>query len=132
MAIAVIAINLLLAIICLVVAVYCWQLRLILRDVTRSLASAERATHGVLGNAPEGILGGQEGVAWLRDTLQEQGQQMAPAIARLQQTLTILVWLTNRWSFLGRDSNPRPRRLLPFLRSARPASGRGNKGNVKK
>ena len=97
-AIAVIAINTGLAIICLVVAVCCWQLRLALRDVTRTLASAERATHGVLGNAPEGVLIGQEGVAWLRETLQEQGRQMAPAIARLQQTLTLLVWITNRWS----------------------------------
>lgn len=98
MAIAVIIINIFLSVICLLVAFYCWQLRLILQDVSRALAATERTTHGVLGNAPEGILMGQEGVAWLRETLQEQGRQMAPAIARLQQTLTLLVWITNRWS----------------------------------
>ena len=127
MAITVIVINIVLAILCLVVAAYCWQLRLILRDVTRYLTSAERATHGVLGNAPEEILVGQEGVAWLRERLQEQGQQLTPVIARLQQTLTILVWMTNRWSTLRRGQPRQNRRLLPFPRSARPTSSKNSK-----
>ena len=108
MAIAVIAINGVLALLCLVVAFYGWRLRQVLQDVTRALTIAERATHGVLGDAPEGVLIGQEGVAWLRDVLQEQGEQMAPAIARLQQSLTLVVWITNRWSRLRRSSQ-RPR-----------------------
>ena len=107
-AIAVIVINGILAIFCLAVAFYGWQLRRVLQDVTRSLTIAERATHGVLGNAPEGVMIGQGGVAWLRDVLQEQGEQMAPAIARLQQSLTLLVWITSRWSRL-RQSSQRPR-----------------------
>ncbi|MEM1427775.1 MAG: DUF948 domain-containing protein [Cyanobacteria bacterium P01_H01_bin.130] len=106
-AIAVIAINGALAVLCLVVAFYAWQLRRVLQEVTRSLTIAERATHGLLGNAPEGVLIGQGGVAWLRDVLQEQGEQMAPAIARLQQSLTLMVWVTNRWSRLRQSSQRR-------------------------
>ncbi len=98
MAIAVITINIILAIALLVVAFFCWQLRLALRDTTRGLDVAERATHNVLGNAPEGVLAGQEGVAWLRQSMQEQGQQAGPAIARLQQILTLLIWISSRLS----------------------------------
>ncbi|MEM9770347.1 MAG: hypothetical protein AAF889_01880 [Cyanobacteria bacterium P01_D01_bin.73] len=98
MAIAVIIINIVLAIVCLVVAFGCWQLRRTLKGTVQALDVAERATHNVLGNAPEGVMTGQEGVAWLRQSMQEQGEQAGPAIARLQQTLAVLVWITNSWS----------------------------------
>ncbi|MEM9244969.1 MAG: hypothetical protein AAGA67_04395 [Cyanobacteria bacterium P01_F01_bin.153] len=98
MAIAVITINILLAIALSVVAFFCWQLRLALKDTVRALDIAERATHNVLGTAPEGVMTGQEGVAWLRQAMQEQGQQAGPAIARLQQVLTLLIWITSRLS----------------------------------
>ncbi|MGD1937455.1 MAG: hypothetical protein ACFCA4_07875 [Cyanophyceae cyanobacterium] len=98
MAIAVITVNILLAIVLLGVAFFCWQLRVALRDTVRALDIAERATHNVLGNAPEGVMTGQEGVAWMRQAMQEQGQQVGPAIARLQQVLTLLIWITSRLS----------------------------------
>ncbi|MEN9274685.1 MAG: hypothetical protein Q6J44_07685 [Gloeomargarita sp. DG02_4_bins_56] len=74
----------------------CWQLvgilvglRRIMVGVTRAIDGAERATHNLLAGAPAAIILGQTGTRSLR----RQIPGLAQYLAKVQQVLTVALWL---------------------------------------
>lgn len=71
----VIVLNVLVALLCLAGAWWFLQLRRSLAAITTVLIDAERSTHDVLFNAPEGIRSGQLGLYELRQAYRQSGVQ---------------------------------------------------------
>ncbi len=74
----------------------CWRLvgilvglRRTLVGVTRGIEGADRATHDLLAGAPVAILAGQTGTRSLRRQL----PQLAQYLSKVQQVLTVVLWL---------------------------------------
>lgn len=88
MLIAILIFNFLLAIMCFAIA---WQLglwRKALAQAADTLLEAERATHELLNEAPESILGGQVETHRLRQSY----RQIEGQLRRLQQILGVMSW----------------------------------------
>jgi hypothetical protein len=110
----VIAINLLITLICLVVAWQLWKLRRTLAKVTATLVAAERSTHKLLHNAPDAIVKGQLGIYQLRQAYQGSG----PQLQRVRKALALLgLGQSFFWQF---STSPVPRssgiRPMAFVR----------------
>jgi hypothetical protein len=88
---AVVAINLLLALGGFYLAMWLWQLRRSLAQVSHSLDEAERNTYNALHGAPEAIALGQTGTRELRDQLQRSGSQLR----RLRQVVGLIATVRN-------------------------------------
>lgn len=86
MLVAVVVLNVLLALFCFYVAWQVWQLRRALAQAADALLAAEQSTHSVLYGAPKAILGGQLGTRQLR----QQYQQLKPKYEQVRQALTLL------------------------------------------
>lgn len=86
MLMAVVVVNVLLALFCFYVAWQVWQLRRALSQAADALLAAEKNTHNVLYGAPQAILGGQVGTRQLR----QQYQQLKPKYQQVRQALTLL------------------------------------------
>lgn len=113
----VIAINLLIALLCLYVAWRIWKLRLILARVADTLLAAERSTHAVLYGAPKAITKGQKGVYQLR----QRYQQLEPQLQKAQQALALLSFGQTLWQ---RSQRGQLRPLSKRKPSARRRAGR--------
>jgi hypothetical protein len=87
----VVAINLLLALGGFYLAMWLWQLRRSLAQVSHSLDEAERNTYNALHGAPEAIAQGQIGTRELRDQLQRSGSQLR----RLRQVVGLIATVRN-------------------------------------
>lgn len=86
MLIAVVVLNMLLALFCFYVAWQVWQVRRALSQAADALLMAEQNTHSVLSGAPQAILEGQTGAQQLR----QQYQQLKPKYQQVRQALTLL------------------------------------------
>jgi hypothetical protein len=97
----VVAINLLLALGGFYLAMWLWQLRRSLAQVSHSLDEAERNTYNALHGAPEAIAQGQSGTRELREQLQRSGSQLR----RLRQVVGLIATVRNV-GILRSPSNP--------------------------
>ncbi|NEQ27472.1 MAG: hypothetical protein F6K28_52400 [Microcoleus sp. SIO2G3] len=89
----VVALNVLIALLCLAGAWFFWQLRRSLAAITHTLTEAERSTHEVLYNAPENIRSGQLGLYELRQAYRRSGFQWQ----RLQRGVLLLGLSRSIW-----------------------------------
>ncbi len=87
----VVAINLLLALAGFYLAMWLWQLRRSLAQVSQTLDEAERNTYNALHGAPEAIAQGQIGTRELRQQLQRSGSQLR----RLRQVVGLIATVRN-------------------------------------
>ncbi|MBI4783395.1 MAG: hypothetical protein HY785_19070 [Oscillatoriophycideae cyanobacterium NC_groundwater_1537_Pr4_S-0.65um_50_18] len=113
---SVIAINLLIALLCLCAARKVWRLSKIWATAANALVIAEQNTHRVLSGAPEAIARGQTGTQELR----QQYRQLELQVQKAQQLLALTglsqvawQWYTRRQ--IGRSAN---------IQSAQPRSHR--------
>lgn len=95
----VLALNLLIALLCLYVAWRIWRVRLSLGHIADILTAAERSTHAALHNAPQAIVRGQTGTYLLR----LKYQQLALQLQKVQQILTLLGLGQLAWQRYGRN-----------------------------
>ena len=103
MLILVLGINVLLAMLCLVVAWQVWKLRCVLGQVADTLIAVEESTHHVLYDAPDVIASGQQGIQQVRVRLSHLETQLH----RAHQVLSLLgigrrVWRQQRQSAVPR------------------------------
>jgi hypothetical protein len=78
--------NVLIGLVCLIVAWQIWRLKSTIAAITRSIVGIEQAVYDVLHPAPEVILKGQSGTAQLRQNYQNLG----PQLERLERILAIV------------------------------------------
>lgn len=94
--------NLLIALVCLMMARQVWRLKCQLSALADTLIVWESNTHALLKGAPEAILQGQIGVYQLRQTL----QQVQPQVQQLRQWTALigigrLLWQRTRKGKVG-------------------------------
>ncbi len=90
----VLAINAVLALMCLYTMGQLWQIRQVLAKVADTLTSVERKTYDVLHLAPDAIIKGRRGTRSLR----YQYHELATQLEKVQQVLALLSLGQKAWS----------------------------------
>jgi hypothetical protein len=113
----VVAINLLLALGGFYLAMWLWQLRRSLAQVSQTLDEAERNTYNALHGAPEAIAQGQIGTRELRQQLQRSGAQLR----RLRQVVGLIATVRNLGSrrFSAKPVAQVPKAKAPIANTSR-------------
>ena len=106
MLIIVLGINVILAMLCLVVAWQVWQLRQVLGQVADTLMAVADSTHNVLYDAPEALASGHQGIQQVRDRLSQLDVQLHRAL----QVLSVLRRGHSRWRQQQQWTAPRRHR----------------------
>lgn len=111
MLVAVLVCNVLLGLLCLVVACQLWRLKDRLARAANMFLSFERSVHRVLHHAPEVVGRGHAGIHQLR----EQYRGLEPQLQRVQQGLALLSLGQALWQrrFLISSLQPRSARKAP-------------------
>lgn len=107
-AMVVVSINGLLSIGLLWLAVQLWQLRRTLRSAAQGMESAARGTHATLGNAPQGIAGGQRGIYGFRQNYRTLEPTLEANLQKITWMLALLRQLTQFWTKGDRLAQPPP------------------------
>jgi hypothetical protein len=103
----IIILNILVALLCLYLACWFWQLRQTLLSVTIALIQAEQSCHYTLRGAPRYILMGQEGTQWFRHQCLKLEQQ-------IHEVNRLLALINLGWGLWGRWTKVKPRSSRGF------------------
>ncbi|TAD78559.1 MAG: hypothetical protein EA001_07155 [Oscillatoriales cyanobacterium] len=101
------AINSLLSIGLLWLAVQLWNLRRALQGVAQGMESAARSTHAILGQAPENIAIGQHGIHGFRQNYRNWEPGLAASFQRVTWALSLIQQFNRLWPGSSQGRSPK-------------------------
>jgi len=105
--IVVLAINGLLSIGLLWLAVQLWNLRRALQGAAQGMESAARSTHAVLGQAPENIMVGQRGIHGFRQDYRTWEPSLEANLQKITWVLSLVQQFNRLWPGAAKGRSPK-------------------------